>query len=96
MGKNLKGNRFSIGQVGFSGYNYPKTILREVRVTEDTTAFDLAAEKALAELKEMTKTLTPEQLQGVLLLVAWWKKWFMQAGHKRLGRVVANFKVEAQ
>jgi hypothetical protein len=65
-------------------------------MAEDTTAFDLAAEKAHAELKELAKTLTPEQMQGVLLMTAWWKKWFMQAGHKRLGRVVANFKVDPQ
>ena len=63
-------------------------------MAEDMTAFDLAAEKAEAELKELKASLTPEQLQGALSIAAWWKKWYMQAGHKRLGRVVANFKVD--
>lgn len=62
----------------------------------ETTEFDLAAEKAENELKEMKKTLTPEQLQGALMIAAWWKKWFMLAGHKRLGRIVANFKADVQ
>ena len=63
-------------------------------MAEDLTAFDLAATKAEAELNELKKSLTPEQLQGALLIAAWWKKWYMQAGHKRLGRVVANFKAD--
>ena len=63
-------------------------------MAEDMAAFDLAAEKAETDLKELIKTLTPEQLQGALMLAAWWKKWFMLAGHKRLGRIVANFKAD--
>jgi aryl carrier-like protein len=48
---------------------------------------DEAAEEALHELV---------QLQGLdkaqmLLLATWWRKWYTQAGHKRLGRQIMKF-----
>jgi hypothetical protein len=44
--------------------------------------FDEAAEKALAELQEHIETWTARDL------TSWWARWYLKAGHKRLGRIL--------
>lgn len=55
---------------------------------EDAVSMDKAGEEATVELKKMVET------QGAGLpaseLMAWYAKWFMRAGHKRLGRTLVQ------
>ncbi len=44
--------------------------------------FDEAAEKALAELHEHFETWSARELAD------WWARWYLKAGHKRLGRIL--------
>lgn len=44
--------------------------------------FDEAAEKALAELREQFETWSARDL------ATWWARWYLKAGHKRLGRIL--------
>jgi len=59
---------------------------------KEESSFDIAAEKAGEDLQKKLQAMTPEQKAGALILSQWWKANFMQAGHKRLGRIVANLK----
>ncbi len=43
---------------------------------------DEAAEKALEEIKENLGTWSADDL------VKWWARWYLKAGHKRLGRIL--------
>lgn len=54
---------------------------------EEGSSFDEAAIKARAEFNQMVEKFTPEQKAAVTQLQGWWQKWFMTAGHKRLGRI---------
>jgi hypothetical protein len=50
---------------------------------------DMAADAAEQELRmkmENDKALA----DAIRVLAAWWKKHFMKAGHKRLGRIIAK------
>ncbi len=49
--------------------------------SEDEDPMDNAAMKAADELAELPK-------EAVVVVAKWWKKWYMSAGHKRLGRVL--------
>lgn len=57
--------------------------------TEST--FDAAAEMARPELEKLLEDMTEEQLQGAKKILAWQKKWYLQAGHKRPGRIIVEF-----
>lgn len=48
----------------------------------DAEAMNHAATEAEKELDEF------EDLVAVAKLADWWKKWYLTAGHKRLGRVL--------
>lgn len=57
-------------------------------MTQDTNnQFDVAAAKAEEELNQLKKNL---DAKTVAELAAWWKRNFMAAGHKRLGRIIAK------
>ncbi len=60
--------------------------------TEST--FDAAAEIAKPEFKKLLEDMTDEQLQGAIKILSWQKKWYLQAGHKRLGRSIVEFAKE--
>jgi len=62
---------------------------REETMDFDATAMDQAAADAEKELQEWIKD--PAFAVGFLRLASWWSKWYMKAGHKRLGRVVVKF-----
>lgn len=49
--------------------------------------FDIAAEKAQQELNELMKKLDEKTVRE---MAGWWKRNFMKAGHKRLGRIIAK------
>ncbi len=57
---------------------------------EDKNSFDVAAEKASAEFQQVLEKMSPEARKEILNVQNWWKKWFMSAGHKRLGRIIMN------
>jgi hypothetical protein len=44
---------------------------------------DAAAEEAERDLASLDRT-------AVETIAAWWLKWFMKAGHKRLGRIMVK------
>ncbi len=44
--------------------------------------FDEAAEKALTELHEHFESWSARDLTD------WWARWYLKAGHKRLGRIL--------
>ena len=47
----------------------------------DPHAMDMAAEAAQKDLE----TLDPEAVKAI---AKWWRKWYLQAGHKRLARII--------
>lgn len=53
----------------------------------DENDFDIAASEAEQDLQKILRE-HPEFREGILHLASWWKKWFMRAGHKRLGRIL--------
>jgi len=44
---------------------------------------DVAAKEAAKDLKNL-------DAKAVTLLSGWWQRWYRTAGHKRLGRLLAN------
>jgi len=52
--------------------------------------FDIAAAEAEQDIQKLLKDLDAETVRK---LAAWWKRWFMQAGHKRLGRIISKLSV---
>jgi len=54
----------------------------------DQNEFDIAAEKAAKELEELVKKLDEKTIRE---MASWWKRNYMKAGHKRLGRIIAKF-----
>ena len=63
---------------------------------ENESTFDAAAEMAKPELKKLLEDMSDEQLLGATKILAWQKKWYLQAGHKRLGRILVEFAKERQ
>lgn len=60
-------------------------------VSETENEFDLAASQAEQELATLKANAAKEKKEVSLSEVsAWWKKWFMKAGHKRLGRILSR------
>lgn len=45
---------------------------------------DEAAEQAQDELKAQIDNMSAQDL------IKWWSKWYMKAGHKRLGRILVS------
>jgi hypothetical protein len=43
-----------------------------------------------AAAKEAEKELATLDQAAVQTIAAWWSKWFMKAGHKRLGRIMVK------
>jgi len=52
----------------------------------DRAAMDEAGQQAHEELARLRREATPEQCEGVDLLIEWLKSWFRTAGYKRLCR----------
>lgn len=50
---------------------------------------DQAAEKAKEDLKNLNE-------EAVIEVAQWWKKYYLNAGHKRLGRILINYLKEKQ
>ncbi len=50
----------------------------------ELSPYDIAAAKAEAELKKHVEKWTVKDL------ATWWKKHYLAAGHKRLGRIIAK------
>ena len=51
--------------------------------------YDVAADLASMEFKDIAKQIGCEVQSIPLTAVAnWWKRWYVDAGHKRLGRVL--------
>lgn len=55
---------------------------------EDREKMDRAMAEASKELNEMLMDGNEPFEKSVEKLANWWKKWYMLAGHKRLGRVL--------
>jgi hypothetical protein len=55
------------------------------------SSFDAAAEVARPELEELLEGMTEEERNGAKKVLSWQKKWYLQAGHKRLGRIIVEF-----
>ena len=49
-------------------------------------AMDAAAFLAKQELEQIAK----ENPAAVRTMAAWWNRWYLKAGHKRLGRVLSK------
>jgi hypothetical protein len=59
-------------------------------VEKEQSTFDLAAIEAKADLdKKMEED--PKFKEAVILVATWWKKWYMSAGHRHLGRIIKTF-----
>lgn len=58
---------------------------------ENDNSFDRAAEQARVEIMKILEEMSDEHLQGAKKILAWQKKWYLQAGHKRLGRILVGF-----
>jgi hypothetical protein len=59
--------------------------------TEEPAEFDLAAEEAEKKLVSLLDGLSPEEKKGALMVFQWHKNNYMQAGHKRLGRIQVKY-----
>lgn len=59
---------------------------RRMSADELMEAMDAAAFLARQELEQMVK----EDPAMVKKMAAWWNKWYLKAGHKRLGRVLSK------
>ena len=46
---------------------------------------DQAAKEAESDLNTLDKT-------AVIAVAAWWRRWYLKAGHKRLGHALVNKK----
>ena len=58
----------------------------------DTSAFDAAAAQAKNDLETKVAKMTPEQRQGVTVVQAWLKQWYMSAGLKRPASILRDLK----
>lgn len=54
---------------------------------------DISAEEANQELIRLLDAMKPDEKVAVTRLIGWWKKWFMSAGYKRLGRIIVNLRL---
>jgi hypothetical protein len=68
---------------GEEGINMPEK--------ETESSFDAAAEIAQPELAELLEAMSEEELSGAKKVLSWQKKWYLLAGHKRLGRIIVEF-----
>lgn len=59
---------------------------KRMSADEQMEAMDAAAFLARQELEQMVK----EDPAMVKKMAAWWNKWYLKAGHKRLGRVLSK------
>lgn len=50
---------------------------------------DAAADLAGAELADLSDRTTDQM--SLTELANWWKRWYLEAGHKRLGRVLMKY-----
>lgn len=58
---------------------------------EDSVKMDSAAATAQNELMLGSDGTQPEFFTATALdLVHWWNRWYMKAGHKRLGRILVE------
>jgi len=54
---------------------------------ESEGSFDEAATKAREEFVKLLGALCEEEANGGKKILGWQKKWYLQAGHKRLERI---------
>ena len=54
-------------------------------------SFDEAATKAREEFSKLLVALSEEETNGGKKILGWQKKWYLQAGHKRLERILVEF-----
>jgi len=54
----------------------------------DPEAMDRAAIEAGEELDQIPR-------ETILPIAEWWSKWYLKAGHKRLGRILVSIAKEA-
>lgn len=52
-------------------------------------AMDQAAEEARSEFKEILAE-SRNQYNAIPKVGAWWTKWYLKAGHKRLARILMS------
>lgn len=57
---------------------------------EDKQKMDLAAGEAQQELDKLltSDVVSQELLTGAHTILSWFAKWYISAGHKRLGRIL--------
>jgi len=55
----------------------------------DPEAMDRAATEAKEELDQIPK-------ETLLSVARWWSKWYLRAGHKRLGRILVSIAKEKE
>jgi len=58
---------------------------------EAKSSFDEAAAKAREEFAKLLEGLSEEEINGVKKILGWQKQWYLQASHKRLGRIIVEF-----
>ena len=59
------------------------------KTVDQAEQMDLAASKAQVELDNL-------DFEMVAPVAEWWAKWYMTAGHKRLGRVLLEYRKEPE
>jgi len=61
--------------------------MREKPITAITADMDAAAEKA----EEEFAALADKHTDAIKIVGEWWMRWYMKAGHKRLGRILVRY-----
>jgi hypothetical protein len=57
---------------------------------ETESSFDIAAAQAKPELEKLLEEMGEEEMKGARKILSWQRKWYLQAGHKRLGRLIVE------
>lgn len=58
-------------------------------IESSSEEMDAAADLAGAELADLSDRTTDQM--SLTELANWWKRWYLEAGHKRLGRVLLKY-----
>jgi hypothetical protein len=66
---------------------------REINMAkrDEPDEFDIAAQEAERQLVKLFEGLSADEKKGAMAIFQWHAKYYLKAGHKRLGRIQVEF-----